>query len=98
MRIWILIVAAFCLAACSGGTTAVSQKSQSTAVTQVFCSSTVGPVAGPSDADDAGDVQGCQPGGQCLLGGIAPGFPQPGPSWSCVYEAGVGKPGDDGGE
>jgi len=60
---------AACLAACSSGATQSEGQTKISAVAGdvVLCSSSRGPLAGPlSTIADAGDVQGCQPGGQCI--------------------------------
>ena len=111
LRVVVAIGAISCLAACSGGGGgAVQPKAQSAAVQGVLCSSSMGPLPEGVDAGDAGDVEGCQPGGQCLLVGGSPGSGSCGyrdggfvcpssssPSWSCVYSGGMGGPGGDGG-
>ncbi len=58
------------LTACGGGGTTASTSGEVTSAdTVILCSATTGPIAGKPgqslDAGDAGDLQECQPGGQC---------------------------------
>jgi hypothetical protein len=85
-------VTVMCLAACSGGGAQAPTKTSSSADT-VLCSSSAGPLIGPANTlGDAGDVQECRPGGQCLSV-TTPGQGS-GPGWTCVYASGSSNAGD----
>jgi hypothetical protein len=79
-------MAAIALTGCGSGTTEARMKT--TAADTVWCSSSAGPLAGPAGTVvDAGDVQECGAGGQCLYI-TAPGQGA-GPAWTCVYASGT---------
>ena len=68
------------LTACGGGGANASGNVTS-ADTVILCSATMGPIAGKPgqnlDAGDAGDLQECQPGGQCTYVTSPPPGPEP---------------------
>jgi|HubBroStandDraft_1064217.scaffolds.fasta_scaffold26153_4 hypothetical protein len=77
-------------AACGGGSGATEQVVKSAASDTVRCSASMGPMVGPNDTlVDAGDVQECGPGGQCLSGP----FPGPQPVCTVITEPSDGAPG-----
>jgi hypothetical protein len=81
-----------CVAACGGNGGSISQPvTKAGASDTVRCSASAGPLVGPADTlIDAGDVQECGPGGQCLSGAF------PGPQGVCttVKEPSDGSPGE----
>jgi hypothetical protein len=80
------------LTACGGGGANASGNVTS-ADTVILCSATMGPIAGKPgqnlDAGDAGDLQECQPGGQCTY----VTSPPPGPEPACDVGGGSGHDG-----
>jgi hypothetical protein len=85
------------LAACGAGTSAPNEPQGVQSSSQgVLCSATQGALVGPPGTlVDAGDVQQCGLGGQCVNTALAPGGNG---GWGCVYESGYsGVDGGDGG-
>jgi hypothetical protein len=78
-----------CLALGCSGSVPIGVNATSAAET-TLCSASTGPIAGPSSAAvDAGNIQVCQPGGQCLY--VAD--PIPGPQLACDASDGVDEAG-----
>lgn len=93
MRNFIVFAAVAACLSCGGGggTTPETQtKTSSTSGAVVLCSSSMGPLAGPLTGVDAGDVQGCQTGGQCMYVSSPPPGGQAGPCTEILDDSGNG--------